>query len=373
MTGNTFTVIGGSDTHQFTDWQILNDQLEVVWQSLSNASNKTTINVPFGNISELTTYTFRMRYKGTTYGYSLWNSIIAGTKEIIINTPTITIEGSPTEVPQMPTLTGSAFALNEQTDTHVSSDWQVWTGGNMIWSSTADTVNKTSITLPDYALSVATTYDFKLRYNGLRESPSDFGTATATTMDTFIISPDVEAELYDGYLVKEPTLTASEFQVSGGTDVHANTDWQILYGATVEWESLADSTNKTSIEVPLGVIDEGSKSYTIKVRYRGESGDVSSWRTIQATSPVTFPYEKFLITVGGSTTVKYHRLYGQDIDTFTNLSSTGLLNSYSKIFPASSLESIVTIKFTFLLYFIISAFLIFILKVSSVYSSTKFF
>lgn len=80
-TGAFDTTPTGEDTHLNTDWQILDDQLAVVWESLADAANKTSIQVPADTLTENTTYTFRVRHRGTTYGESAWASVVATTVE----------------------------------------------------------------------------------------------------------------------------------------------------------------------------------------------------------------------------------------------------------------------------------------------------
>lgn len=77
---SAFTVVGGSDTHLNTDWQILNDQLVVVWESLADASNKLSITVPAEILETSKTYTFRGRHRGINYGVSAWAMVTGTTK-----------------------------------------------------------------------------------------------------------------------------------------------------------------------------------------------------------------------------------------------------------------------------------------------------
>jgi hypothetical protein len=79
MTTSAFSVSNGSDTHQDTDWQILDGTSAVVWESLANSANLTTIVVPSGVLDVSTTYTFRARHRGTTYGVSAWGEVVATT------------------------------------------------------------------------------------------------------------------------------------------------------------------------------------------------------------------------------------------------------------------------------------------------------
>ena len=77
---SAFATIGGTDTHLNTDWQILDDQLQVVWESLADSVNKLSVAVPSGILTESTEYTFRARHRGEAYGESGWASVVATTE-----------------------------------------------------------------------------------------------------------------------------------------------------------------------------------------------------------------------------------------------------------------------------------------------------
>ena len=82
---SAFSVIGGSDTHLNTDWQVMDDQLAVIWESMADAANKLSIAVPSGILQEMSTYTFRVRHRGTTYGVSPWHTVVATTRAEFFN------------------------------------------------------------------------------------------------------------------------------------------------------------------------------------------------------------------------------------------------------------------------------------------------
>lgn len=84
---------------------------------------------------------------------------------------------------------------------------------------------------------------------------------------------------------RTPTLTASAFSGFGIGTIHISTDWQVASNSnfsTIVWESLNDSTNKTSITTG----DLGGNTRYVRVRYRTLSNVVSDWSdTITFTSP----------------------------------------------------------------------------------------
>lgn len=73
LTTSAFGVSGGVDTHQSSDWEIrtgANGGGSIVASSINNTTNKTSITL--GDLAPSTTYYFRARHKGTTYGNSDW-------------------------------------------------------------------------------------------------------------------------------------------------------------------------------------------------------------------------------------------------------------------------------------------------------------
>ena len=81
ISGSTFSVMNGTDTHEATDYQVVRvSDGVVVWESLENTVNKTSIRT--GNLVESTAYIFKMRYKGTTYGYSQWVQVTGTTNAV---------------------------------------------------------------------------------------------------------------------------------------------------------------------------------------------------------------------------------------------------------------------------------------------------
>ena len=134
------------------------------------------------------------------------NKSLAATKtveivSITINTPSIT---APTNgaTGQMDTftITASAFGVTNGSDTHASTDWEIWTGagrtGTRVWSSLTDTTNKTSITVPSGSLAVSTTYYIAVCYNGTTYGSSGYASSSFTTASAFL--PTVFGQAWGG-------------------------------------------------------------------------------------------------------------------------------------------------------------------------------
>ena len=123
------------------------------------------------------------------------NKSLAATKtveivSVTINTPSITAPtNGATEQMDTFTITASAFGVTNGSDTHASTDWEIWTGagrtGTRVWSSLANTTNKTSITVPSGSLAVSTTYYIAVRYNGTTYGSSGYASSSFTTAAAF--------------------------------------------------------------------------------------------------------------------------------------------------------------------------------------------
>ena len=191
LTGGAFDVYNGSDTHISTDWQVLNaSDNSVVWESLNDTQNLLSITT--GTLPIDTDLVFRVRYKGAVYGSSAWVVVSAKTLNIYVENPTITVEGTPDEVPKNPTISGSTFSVMNGTDTHEATDYQVVrvSDGVVVWESLENTVNKTSIRTGDLVESTA--YIFKMRYKGTTYGYSQWVQVTGTTKAVFSVAYGVE-------------------------------------------------------------------------------------------------------------------------------------------------------------------------------------
>lgn len=281
-----------SDTHVSTDWEIRQGTGDaLVWQSLGDATNKTSITVPATKLLANTQYKFRARFNGATYPASAWGEYTGSTmpQYPAINTPTITVEGSPSNVPERPTLTGSTFSAVATEETHTATDWVIEKStGGQVWSSMNDTTNKTSIKVPNSALQVSTTYTFKCRYH-TASLVSDWATASATTKAEFayIEKPTLSVTGSPNRVPACPVMRGGDFTVVTEdeiTDTHESSDWAVYdaTGSALIWQSENDKTNLTTCRVPYGYLQE-SATYIFKVRYKGATLGYTDWVQVQAT------------------------------------------------------------------------------------------
>ncbi len=110
------------------------------------------------------------------------------TKDYSVNTPTVTVQGSPSSVNQSPQITLSAYTTSpDQTATYASTDWEVRRVSDnvLVYSSYGDTVNVSTLYVPPGVLATSTAYAFRGRYNSTIYGSSAYGSTSATTLATF--------------------------------------------------------------------------------------------------------------------------------------------------------------------------------------------
>jgi len=116
-----------------------------------------------------------------------------------VDAPTLTVEGSPDEVPETPTLTTSAFSTTPTgEDTHESTNWIVRLAADdtIVYQSLADAVNLLSIEVPEGNLLENTEYKFQVQHIGTTYGASEVTEVVATTVASY--APSVIGEAFGG-------------------------------------------------------------------------------------------------------------------------------------------------------------------------------
>ena len=189
LTGGAFSNTRDPDTHDMTDWQILDSSgVSTIYESLNDGVNKNSIVVPAEKLQVSTAYKARVRYHGAKYGWSAYTTVDFSTVAAfnVVNTPTITVQGAPSDVKETPVLTGTAFGgINV---THKSTDWKILKADDNteVWKSEGDTTNLTTIKVPKGILQISTAYIFQVRYNANESVSSAWAQTTATCAASFI-------------------------------------------------------------------------------------------------------------------------------------------------------------------------------------------
>lgn len=142
-----------------------------------------------------------------------------------------------------------------------------------------------SYPLPAGVLAVGKTYQVRARVRDVAGLWSDWSVASAfSTAASFVYvaTPTLTGPAMNAVDIPEqPTLASSPFAVSGATDTHTASQWQIRsaagsYAAPV-WDSGTDTVNKTSVVVPAGKLQPGQNSYFLRVRHQGAAKGWSDW------------------------------------------------------------------------------------------------
>ncbi len=329
LSSSVFSVTGGSDTHQSSDWQIATDSnfSNIVASVTGDTINKTTWSTV--GLTPNTTYYVRVRYKGANLPYSAW-SPTSQFSTIHVNTPSIT---SPTNAATglMPaiTLTGSAFAVTGASDTHASSTWQIATDSNFNTIVTEVSNSSTYKTSWTVNLNLNTTYYARVRYNGTTYSNSNwsntvsFSTVANYTPNVPGITSPVAAATNQGPLV---SFTATAFTMDGGNATHTSSDWQIATDAgftTLVSSATGDTVNKTTwTSASLAV----NTTFYARVRYLASNGIYSAWSTVLSftTKAVYVPNSEEAILTGPV----INSGYGFDVD-ITNDGTRVVIGAYA--------------------------------------------
>ena len=159
----------------------------------------------------------------------------------------------------------------------------------LIWSSANNSTDKTSIVVPVGTLLENTAYEIRARHKGNITGYGAYGTKTINTLSSFgtTNAPVVSVSGSPVSVTETPTITTNPFSVSSGTDTLESTDWQVYNGATLVWESLANTTDKLSITVPAGLLLAGI-AYTFKARHNGTVTGASAYGSKTATTLSSF-------------------------------------------------------------------------------------
>ena len=319
FTGGAFAFVsssGATDTHQATEWQVLDaSSLDTVsadstsssaavlpWSKTVTASDGvdlTRITLPSGLLQTSHAYKVRCRYQGKTMGWSSAAELDFSTNEdfTFIAVPNLVIPGAPNSVQEKPILSGGLFTVipNSESDTHESTDWAITKAADNseVWSSLNDTTNLTSIAVPKGKLQESTAYSVKVRYKGAKYGYSQYAEATITTATSFspIAPPNLTVEQDILGVYEAPFLSANAMVNTSELvgDIHTATDWKVMNAAdrSVVWSSSSDTMNRTAIQMPVGKLKTNT-AYIFAVRYQALTSGWGPWTEVQGHTQAKF-------------------------------------------------------------------------------------
>lgn len=196
-------------------WEAGNSDFSVIYDSYEGASNLLSWTPSIG--LALTVVYVRVKQGSDGHRSSYSPTISFTTPNIYIETPTLTVTGTPTDVPETPTLTTSVFSVFNGTDTHASTDWQAVRVSDsvVVWESLANSANKLSISVPAGELTVSTAYTFRARHNGTTYGSSAWVEVAGTTKANFSMAYGVQwnptTDLYTRTGVAEGTAVSTSY------------------------------------------------------------------------------------------------------------------------------------------------------------------
>jgi hypothetical protein len=174
---------GYTGTHTATLWEFATDS------SFTNIvhSNNSTVNLTEyqgTGLAPLTLHFVRIAHISGNFISSSSPIISFTTGDVVVTTPSVDVTSAPFDVIENPVVSGGIFSIIGSSETHVTTDWEIYSGATLIWSSLADPVNLESITIPRGFLVVSTEYTFNIRYNTTSYN-SAYGSNTFTTTAVF--------------------------------------------------------------------------------------------------------------------------------------------------------------------------------------------
>jgi len=297
ITTSAFAAFGVADTHLNTDWELWsapNRTGTLLASSYNDASNKTSWAVAGGITTGNTAYYPSVRHRGATLGAGAWGVSGFTTVAASVATPSITSPASAaTGIADGPTITSSAFAAIGLPDTHLNTDWELWTGpnrtGTKVASLYASTSSKTSWAVSAGILSVSTTYYPAVLHRGTTLGASAWGTSsftTAASFNAYIATPTAtpaafgdafEGGFYTGMIWNELVQSSASTAIGTGSKTFTVADMTsaplVYAGQTLEVRSRANPANKM-IGVVTGAL---GTALTLNITSVGGSGTFTDW------------------------------------------------------------------------------------------------
>jgi hypothetical protein len=192
VTGSTYRSLYG---YNQSDAQIqVSDVSDFATTVIDTVTGTAVASFNITGLDVNTLYYVRIRYQDSDDRWSDWSTVISfTTANIYIDTPVNTSPASlETDIGETPTLASDAFECINGSDTHASSDWEIYSDAGLttlVWSSYDDTSNKTTATVPAGELSASSTdYWWRCRHTGTTFGDSAWSTATKfTTKNSFVL------------------------------------------------------------------------------------------------------------------------------------------------------------------------------------------
>jgi len=283
LQSSAFSATGTEDEHATSDWQIASDASfnTVIQSAIDDPVNLTEWPVTL-NLN--TTYYVRVRHNGAIFGKGDWSDGIKFStiiKFIVIPPRIISPETGINNQSSTVKITANAFTVNDGTDIHSKSYWQLAKDSSftqIVQSAIDDPINLTTWTVTN--LEANTTYYVRVQYKGTNNGYSDWSLVSnfKTVVSFNPTKPTIQQPANKSISVNlNDTAQSSTFQMTGGTDTHEASDWQIA--TDVNFSNIVKSeVNSTAYRETYAFsgLNDLTKYY-IRVRHKGTTTGYGAW------------------------------------------------------------------------------------------------
>ena len=142
----------------------------------------------------------------------------------------------------------------------------------------------TSYAVPEGILQPDTLYYYRVRFIDAEGTVSMWSEPTSFRTSLVFLdfrTPRITAPQNGAAdITDEPTFECTAFEISGVTDTHAATQWQVREASQSWGEPVYDvlsTTDKTSLTLPSGLLRDGKTMYYVRCRHESGEHGLSEW------------------------------------------------------------------------------------------------
>ena len=286
LSSNAFTCVGGTDTLQSVSYQIW----AIASGTIVYTKNGTDLSYTITDapLTRGAAYKVRVKYTGVTYGDSEWSDFVEfSAANGFVTAPSILTPTQNNSIYRYNlVITGSAFATQVITDTHVATQYQILkvSDGSVAYDSGEDTTNLTSITITNTGLTVGENYKIQIRYKGTTLGWSAWSNIViVSVVASYVAAPTVLTPVAETKITGTSCIiTASNFSVVGGTDTQVAAEYRLYNAATnTDLANSGELTDSASFNGYTLSFQRQSTAVNVVVqaRYKGTLFGWSAWST----------------------------------------------------------------------------------------------